>query len=502
MTKVKLRILDEVSCIFVGLHGDHTTKLYELFGVHVPGYFFQPLYKLGRWDGKARFFQMNGKTHIYLLGKILPKLKTWGYTIEIEDLREGTVVFPDPIDNTLFSHIKHIDTGASTILRDHQVDAVNALIQDGNGIVIAATGAGKTILCASLCHVYGQHGIRTLTIVPSQDLIKQTKADYNTYLGAANVGEYSGTKKDVSPQHVVSTWQALKNNPKIIQQFQMVIVDECHGLKGAQLTKILTDHAARMPYRFGVTGTLPKEPADQMSVHVAVGEVKYTVNASDLIDKGILSRLHIDVFQLEEDLEAEYKQFCAEEVSFGEKPPTYIQFKDGYFPDFTAEKNYLQKNGDRIEWIAAMIEQKRDEKKGNVLCLVDNIAFGRKLAKLIPNAIFVNGQDVKQKDRKGIYDMFKDADDLVVIATVHVAGTGLSINRIFHLFLIDSGKSFIRVIQAIGRGLRMANDKDFVSVYDICSDLKYSKRHTTERLNYYKEALYPFKKHKVKYNSP
>lgn len=498
---VKLRLLNEVSCIFVGLHGDHITKLYEQFGVHVPGYFFQPLYKLGRWDGKARYFDKNGKTYLYLLDRILPKIKMWGYKVEVEDLRDSIVAFPDPIDENVFAHILHADTGKPTVLRPHQLEGINALVADGSGIAIAATGAGKTIICAALCHVYGAEGIKTLTIVPSQDLIKQTKADYIAYLGAENVGEYSGTKKDTTPQHVVSTWQALKNNPKIVQLFGMVIVDECHGLKGAQLTKILIEHCSKIPHRFGVTGTLPKEPADQMAVHVAVGEVKYTVNASHLIGEGILSNLNITMLQMEEDLEQEWKDYCQNELSFGEKPPTYTQFKDGYFPDFTAEKNYLQKNNDRIEWIAAMIEQKRDEKKGNVLCLVDNIAFGRKLAKLIEGAIFVNGQDVKQKDRKGIYDLFKDAQDLVVIATVHVAGTGLSINRIFNLFLIDAGKSFIRVIQAIGRGLRMADDKDFVNVWDVCSDLKYSKRHATERTNYYKEAKYPHKKHKVKYTA-
>ena len=116
---VKLRILDEVSCIFVGLHGDHINKLYDMFGVHVPGYFFQPLYKLGRWDGKVRYFSQQGKTHIYLLERILPKLVQWGYKIEVEDLREGLVVFPDPIDNQLFAHINHADTGKPTILRDH-----------------------------------------------------------------------------------------------------------------------------------------------------------------------------------------------------------------------------------------------------------------------------------------------------------------------------------------------------------------------------------------------
>jgi hypothetical protein len=222
---VKLRLLDEVSCIIVGLHGDHSTKLYEQFGVHVPGYFFQPLYKLGRWDGKAHFVEKTGKTYIYLLDKILPKLKQWGYSVEMEDLRDSNVVMPDLINDQMFSHINHIDTGEPTILRTHQVEAVNAVINEGHGVIIAATGAGKTIICAALCAVYGAHKVKTITIVPSQDLIKQTKADYIHY--GLDTGEYSGTNKDLDHQHVVSTWQALKNNPKVIQSFQMVIVDEC-----------------------------------------------------------------------------------------------------------------------------------------------------------------------------------------------------------------------------------------------------------------------------------
>ena len=95
--------------------------------------------------------------------------------------------------------------------------------------------------------------------------------------------------------------------------------------------------------------------------------------------------------------------------------------------------------------------------------------------------------------------MFKERDDLVVIATVHIAGTGLSINRIFNLLLVDIGKSFIRVIQAIGRGLRTASDKDSVWIGDISSDLKYGKRHMKVRTNYYEEAQYPYKKHKIDY---
>ena len=67
-----------------------------------------------------------------------------------------------------------------------------------------------------------------------------------------------------------------------------------------------------------------------------------------------------------------------------------------------------------------------------------------------------------------------------------------NIPRIFNLVLIEPGKSFVRVIQSIGRGIRKAEDKDFVQIWDITSTCKYAKRHLTERKKYYREAQYPF----------
>lgn len=501
MQVAKIRILDEVSAVVVGLRDDHMKKLYEQYGIFVAGYFFQPLYQLGRWDGKVRYFSEHGKTYVFLLGDIITKIAGWGYKLELEDLRDAPGVVPNFVDDQLFSNILHKDTGRPTILREHQVRAVNALIEHGSGVVLAATSAGKTIMCAALCRAYGEFGLKTLTIVPSQDLIIQTKADYVTYLGSDNVGEYSGSHKNLAPQHIVSTWQALKNNPAIVQQFQMVIVDEAHGLRGKQLSKLLTEHAAHIPFRFGVTGTLPKEQVDKMAVQVALGEVRCTIPASELIDKGVLSQIQINVVQLVENLYSDYNLYKKEFVSvgLGDKPLSYSKFKETYFGDYAAEQRYIRKHTARIDWIAQKITEARNNTKGNTLCLVDNITFGRQLASKIEGAIFVNGQDVKQKDRKPIYDMFKDSDDLVVIATVHVAGTGLSINRIFNLFLIDIGKSFTRVIQSIGRGLRKSGDKDFINVNDICSDLKYGKRHLADRVKFYNEAQYPYTVKKIEY---
>jgi superfamily II DNA or RNA helicase len=81
-----------------------------------------------------------------------------------------------------------------------------------------------------------------------------------------------------------------------------------------------------------------------------------------------------------------------------------------------------------------------------------------------------------------------------VIATFGIASTGISIDLIHHLVLVDAGKAFTRVIQSIGRGLRRGKGKTKVFVSDIFSQLKWSKKHWRQRLDFYREAEYPTRK--------
>ena len=86
-----------------------------------------------------------------------------------------------------------------------------------------------------------------------------------------------------------------------------------------------------------------------------------------------------------------------------------------------------------------------------------------------------------------------------MIATYGVAAVGINVPRIFNLILVEPGKSFIRVVQSIGRSLRVAKDKDHARIFDITSTCKYSKRHLAERKKYYKEMEYPYTIDKVKW---
>lgn len=490
MKQCSVYILDEVNCVINGLSKTHMDYFYDQFGIPAPNFFFSPKYKLGVWDGKIRYFSRLGATYVNLLEGIVPELIKFGYDLDLQDKRT-TNSFPIPtVDANIFSHIKNPHTGEPMIIRDYQVELLTELFKYGNGIAIAATGSGKTLISAGLALGYEKAaGFKSIIIVPDKNLTEQTRSEYEFF--GLDVGEYSGSRKDYDKQHIVATWQTLQNNPNYIQNFQVVICDECQGLRGNTISKLLNEYGKNIPVRFGLTGTLPKEPADALAIKIAVGDVRYTIPAHKLIKQQYLSDLKIDIVQLETNLKQEYEKHIFDTPT---STISYKDFKEQYIPDFSAEQRYVQADNARIDWIAKDIEQR----PGNTLCLVSNIKFGKKLTKAIDGAIFLYGKD-EMKVRKQVYELFKDNDNIKVIANLQIASTGLNIPRIFNLYLIDIGKSFVRTIQSIGRGLRKAHDKDFVNVVDICSDLKYSNRHMKNRMKYYTEAKYPFEHRKVKY---
>ena len=111
---------------------------------------------------------------------------------------------------------------------------------------------------------------------------------------------------------------------------------------------------------------------------------------------------------------------------------------------------------------------------------------------------FISGA-TKAADRKEEYDEVAVTDGKIIVATYGVAAVGINIPRIFNLVLVEPGKSFVRVIQSIGRGIRKAEDKDFVQIWDVTSTCKFAKRHLTKRKAYYKEANYPFTQEKLQW---
>jgi superfamily II DNA or RNA helicase len=240
------------------------------------------------------------------------------------------------------------------------------------------------------------------------------------------------------------------------------MVDEVHMAKADALKTLLTGVMAHIPIRWGLTGTIPKEDYEFVSLKCSIGDVIGRLSASELQSQGVLAQCHVNVLQLVDHVE---------------------------YKDYQSELRYLLETEGRLDYIAQLVESIR--KTGNTLVLVDRLAPGKALVERIKDSVFVSG-GTKADDRKEQYDDVATMDDKVIVATYGVAAVGINIPRIFNLVLVEPGKSFVRVIQSIGRGIRKAEDKDFVQIWDITSTCKFAKRHLTKRKQFYKEANYPF----------
>ena len=483
----RLIIEDEVNIKLEGLEVDIRRKLANALKFEVPYARYMPQYKLGRWDGKVAFFGIGGTGYVNHLNIVSDILHKQG--VEIVDIVDKR----HPID-LKFTHVTerywadqgvcwpkgHGSEGEEIILRDYQVEAINNFLDNPQSLQQIATGAGKTITTATLSHLTEDYG-RSLVIVPNKSLVEQTEEDYiNCNL---DVGVYFGDRKQLGKTHTICTWQSLnildkKNKDgsavlslaEFLEGVSTIIIDEVHQAKAEVLKNLLTRNLRNAPIRWGLTGTIPKEKFEFESIHASLGPVTGNITAKELQDKGVLSQCHVNICQLI-DTQAH--------------------------SDYQSELKYLVTNKARIEYIAKFLN--KVSQSGNTLILVDRISAGELLADLIPDSTFVSGS-VKVKERKETYDEIKEEDNKVIIATYGVAAVGLNIPRIFNLVLIEPGKSFVRVIQSIGRGVRKAKDKDFVQIWDLTSTCKFAKRHLTQRKKFYKEAEYPFTIEKIDWN--
>lgn len=476
----KLIIKDEINIKFEGLSLEARRKLANKFKFEVPWARYQPSYRLGRWDGTVAFFGVGGTGYINQLDEILPILEDLDYDIEIEDLRQHSSIELDPIDENFWAHINwpkgHPAAGQPILLRDYQVEAINNFLKEPQALQELATGAGKTIITATLSKVCEKYG-RTLVVVPNKSLVEQTEEDYRNC--ELDVGVYYGDRKELNRTHTICTWQSLNildkkshdNDTLTLAKFcegvKTIIIDEVHQAKAEVLKKLLTTNLSNAPIRWGLTGTVPKEKFEFESIRCSIGKVINSISAHQLQDKGVLANCHVNILQT-------------------------VDLKE--FRSYAEEYKYLVTDKQRLDWIADSI--KGIVNSGNTLILVNRIDTGKYLAETIADSVFISGE-VKTKDRKEEYDEVKTSNDKVIIATYGVAAVGINIPRIFNLVLLEPGKSFVRVIQSIGRGIRKAEDKDFVQIWDITSTCKYAKRHLTERKKFYKEAKYPFTVTKV-----
>jgi len=484
MKQCKLIIKDEVNVKIEGLELAERKALMKKFEYEKPGARYLPSVRLGRWNGKISFFSLGGSSYVNLLPEILPILDMAGYEIELEDLREYNKTFAfNPIKEDSFSQYTwpkgHPREGEPVMFRDYQVKIINDFLANPQALQEVATGAGKTLITAALSYSVQNYG-RSIVIVPNKSLVVQTEADYIN-LGL-DVGVYFGDRKEFGKTHTICTWQSLNNMLKktkadeaevpigeFLEGVVCVMVDEVHMAKADALKELLTGVMSNIPIRWGLTGTIPKAIFEAQAIYVSLGNVINKLSASELQERGVLAQCHVNIVQLQDSVE---------------------------FSNYQSELKHLLEDAKRLDTMAQLILNIKES--GNTLVLVDRVNAGKELISRLPDAVFVSG-GTNMTERKEEYDEIATSTNKIIVATYGVAAVGINIPRIFNLVLIEPGKSFVRVIQSIGRGIRKADDKDFVQIWDLTSSCKFAKRHLTQRKAFYKEANYPFDMEKLTY---
>ncbi len=371
----------------------------------------------------------------------------------------------------------------STILpRDYQEEAVIKGIDFGRGIFHISTAGGKTLIEYLLINTIRENigrKIKTLIIVPTLQLIDQTYEDFIEYgCDEGILSKWSGEHKPDFNKEIIIVGSQILYSEKIdlstIKNVDLVLVDEVHKIRRKnEISKIIKK--LNTQNRYGFTGTLNEEKIDLWNIIGKIGPVIYEKTGIDLQENNFISKVKICVLNL-------FYKFVPE-------------YSSSFNPigNYTEEFEFLYKNEFRNNVITKLCKNTDN----NTLVVVDRIPHGElllnKFKKELPNkeCFFIKGE-VDVEERTNVTKMMEKKTNIVCIAMSSIFSTGINIKNLHYIIFGYGGKSKIRIIQSIGRGRRLHEDKQGLIIFDIADDLLYGERHLKKRLMYYKKEGFTY----------
>ena len=452
-------------------------ELSEHLTFMVPGAKFMPAYKNKFWDGKVRLLNsLTGLTYTGLVKEISEFCSSRNYDVKLDDELKYQVAF-DNIDNVIerFKITKQP--------RDYQLEAFKIAVENERGVFLSPTASGKSLIIYLLSRYYNKLvQQKVLIIVPTVSLVMQMKKDFEDYQGKALDIHCitAGVDKVSDSPIVISTWQSIYKMPKNwFAQFGCVIGDEVHLFKAASLKSIM-EKMEFTRYRFGFTGTLDGSLTNKITLEGLFGPVKQVTTTSELMEQNHVANLKIKAIILQYDSDSRLlvnKYSYQDEVDFIVRNEKRNKFIRNLSLNLTGNTlvlfQYVEKHG-RV--LFDMMRDKDDKRK----------------------IFFVHG-GVDGEDREQIRSIVETEPNAIIVASYGTFSTGINIRNLHNVVLASPSKSRIRILQSIGRGLRIGDDKDEMTLYDIADDLKHKSRinftlqHFMERINIYNSEGFEYK---------
>lgn len=371
-------------------------------------------------------------------------------------------------------------------LRDYQKEIVDKCLNHGRGTVLLATAGGKTLTMASLLSkIHTLNGdFKCCLIVPNRSLVEQTFSDFREYGVPFGCSKWTGDDSlDISKNVVICTTAILQSKNSDIdwlKYIDVLIVDECHHIKKSnEITKII--ETCKTSHKFGFTGTLPEDKIDQWTIIGKLGPVIFQRKSYELRqDKHVVPAIS-------QVIELYYKTKPIRSFGVGNAVDNYKK-----------EIDFLIKNQFRNETIKKLSANCQN----NALILVDYLEHGETIYKLLNSTLkekkvfYITGEmDVEKREE--IRKIMEHEKNVICVAISKIFSTGINIKNLHYIIFGGGGKSKIKVLQSIGRGLRLHESKSTLYIVDIADQLYYGMQHQMKRQEFYEQENIPHQRIKI-----
>lgn len=487
-------IIEPFDSVYIKVLADPSIskELSDFFTFTVPGHKFVPAYRNKLWDGKIKLYNYY-KKEIYkgLLDYIIQFAKDRKYTYE-NKIPEPKIKCDLECVKTLAKDLNLSAHGESIYPHDHQLEAILYGLNMERVLLLSPTGSGKSLILYILTRYlldYIPKDKKILLIVPTVSLVSQMHSDFKDYSSKNkwNCDKYihniyGGQSNETNKRIIISTWQSIYKLPtSYFDQFNVVFGDECHLYKSKSLTGILSK-LKNCPFKIGTTGTLDGTLTHKLVLEGLFGKVHNVTTTKELMDKNLLSSLKINCLLLEHSEENKKKlarKKYAEEVDW----LVQCEERNNFIVDLA-----LTLKGNTLVLFQFV------EKHGKILYdkLLDKAESKRKI-------FFISGSTEKE-EREQIRKIMEQESDAIIVASYGTCSTGVSIRKLHNIVFSSSSKSRVRVLQSIGRQLRVSEQKEVAKLYDIADDLSWKSyknhtlRHFHERVKIYESENFEYKK--------
>lgn len=455
-------------------------EISDYFTFEVPGSRFHPKVKAKMWDGKIRLFNMwTGELYLGLMPNLYALCERNVYELIDQCERVADEVTFD--DFYAFVETLNLTArGEEIFARDYQLDAAHQAIVRGRTLLLSPTASGKSLIIYMILRWHLAKGRKQLIIVPTTSLVEQLVSDFADYgFDTKDIHKiYSGQEKTFGAKIIVSTWQSMYKMPKgFFDQFQVIYGDEAHLFKAKSLTSIL-EKCVVTPYKIGTTGTLDGTQTHKLVLEGLFGTVYSVTTTKKLIDAKQLAQLKINVIILKypDDVRKGFKDKDSKKKLYKDEVDFLVAHP---------QRNRFIRNLTLDQVGNTLVLFQYVEKHGKVLYeLIREKAEGRR------KVFFIHG-NVDTAIREEVRAITEKETDAIIVASSGVFSTGVNIRNLHNIILASPTKSRIRNLQSIGRGLRLGDDKEQCTLFDIGDDLSWKSRqnhtllHLAERITIY-----------------